>query len=733
MSPLSQGRTLNRQIPNKRDDRGCFMQISSNPLKTMKIKFSLFFGFFVIALFSVITAASVRQIQQTASIMAYTAGMPVLQRASTFIDGDKYERLSQTLDPSDPFFQETQEKLRELKAETHCLFLYTMAPHQKGVHRFVFDSEDPDSENFSPLGEEEDISAYDRAYLRTYETKAPQFTQTMSKTKWGPLVSAYMPILNSKGDTVGIIGVDFQGRDVYDALWSSLRRHIAFGVTLFVIGLFFYFFLLKDLTRQNAGLLEMSRKAEAASRAKSEFLARMSHEIRTPMNAVIGLSELARRDYGMTKGLEYIAGIKNAGVSLLAIINDILDFSKIESGRLELVAAPYETAPLLNDVLTLIRVRLTGKPLELVVEADPGLPRGLVGDAIRVKQILLNLLSNAVKYTEKGSIKLSISGERKEENLIRLTLTVIDSGIGIRAEDMPQMFCDFIRFDKKRNSAIEGTGLGLSTTRHLCLAMGGDITAESEYGRGSVFSATLIQKVEDWKPMGEISTAASTRTVTQRATFSAPEAEVLVVDDSPTNLMVAKGLLAPYKMRVFTSLNGREAMDLVRERSFDLVLMDHMMPEMDGLEVVAAIRALGGRYADLPITALTANVISGMKEVFLANGFDDLLAKPIEPAELDAVLRRRIPAAKRQNLPADSQSLLEETGEAPQLSEVVAELKAALEARDTDGIDLALVKLHNMRLSPKMRTVVTDIAKYVIFGDFKKSANAVNILLELDS
>ena len=410
----------------------------------------------------------------------------------------------------------------------------------------------------------------------------------------------------------------------------------------------------RTLENQYRDLVIANEQATIASRAKSIFLARMSHEIRTPMNAVIGMSELAQRDYGSPSGLEYISGIKNAGASLLVIINDILDFSKIESGHLELNASSYETASLLNDVLAIIRVRIAEKPLELVVDTDPDIPRNMIGDAARVKQVLLNLLGNAVKYTEKGFIKFSASGKRTAENAILLTFTIEDSGIGIKQEELPKLFEDFARIDEKRSSAIEGTGLGLPIARSLCRAMKGDITVASEYGSGSTFTATLIQTLDDWKPMGDISVAPATRTGTQRINFNAPESEVLVVDDSPVNLLVAEGLLAPYKVRIFTCLNGREAVEMIQARSFDLVFMDHMMPEMDGMEAVSIVRTLGKRFSELPIVALTANAVSGMREIFLANGFNDFLAKPIKTSELDAILRKWIPAAKQQSPKANS-------------------------------------------------------------------------------
>ena len=839
------------------------MKVNSGVLKKMKIKFSLFFVLFIVTLLSVISITPVRQLQQATSITVSIAGMPVLQRIATFIDGDKYERLAQTLDPSDPFFVETQAKIRRVRENTPCLYLYTMAPYKDKIHRFIFDGEEPGSVGFSPLGSEENTENYDIAYRQTYDTKSPQFTHTMFQSNWGLLISAYMPILNSRKEVVGVIGIDFQGQDAHDVISSSTRWQIIFFLGFVTVGLFFYFYFLKDITQQNQVLLEMSQRAESASQAKSDFLARMSHEIRTPMNAVIGMSDLAQRDYGTSKCLEYLTGIKNAGLSLLTIINDILDFSKIESGRLEISAAPYETASMLNDVLTMIRVKMADKPLELVVEPDLNIPGTLIGDDIRVKQVLLNLLGNAVKYTNEGIVRFSFSGQPLGDGAIRLAFVIKDSGIGIKQEDISRLFGNFIRIDEKRNSSIEGTGLGLSIARSLCLAMNGDISVASEYGKGSVFTITLIQAVADWKPMGEMAPVPTTLAGAKCASLIAPEAQVLVVDDFSSNLLVAEGLLAPYKMRVLTGFNGREAVELVQARSFDLVLMDHMMPEMDGMEAVAAIRALGGRFMEVPIVALTANVVSGMKEQFLANGFNDFLAKPIDTGELDNVLQKWIPAAKQLCAETDSvpsqeggreetsleiegvnvaagiarlggspdyyqkvlrmfcqdaeagfallevspdeaalpsfttfvhalksglgnigaqalsksAAVLEQAGRSgdmaaiqsnlapfkkklaalmahiseltavaqsggasldsasePLLREAAAELKAALkvalETGDTNEIDIALAKLQNLNLPQKMRVIIDDIAKHVLFGDFKKVTEAVNVLLE---
>ncbi|GHV53675.1 hypothetical protein FACS1894216_12130 [Synergistales bacterium] len=401
------------------------------------------------------------------------------------------------------------------------------------------------------------------------------------------------------------------------------------------------------LLEQNIRLLDANRKAEAASVAKSTFLARMSHEIRTPMNAVIGMSELALRVDSLRAAKDYVLNIKRAGISLLSIINDILDFSKIESGGIEMTNARYDMASLLNDVITIIRVRVAEKQIEFTVDIDEAIPAFPVGNETRVRQVLLNILSNAVKYTEAGFIKFSARSENRGGD-VTLTFEVADSGIGIKPEDMKELFGNFSRVDIGRNMKVEGTGLGLAITKSICAALGGGVSVESEYGRGSVFTAVIRQACPDYTPIGRISHRRTEASEENDVSFSAPDFKVLVVDDSATNLMVIEGLLSLYNMKVTVCEGGRESVELVRAEKFDLVFMDHMMPDMDGVEATKAIRALeGGKFASLPVIALTANAVSGMREMFIKNGFSDFLSKPIEISKLRKMLEKWVPEERR--------------------------------------------------------------------------------------
>ncbi|MDR2528767.1 MAG: response regulator [Synergistaceae bacterium] len=612
-------------------------------VNTLRPRFTLFYVLFTLALFLVVVAFSIQQYYDVGASIALRQGFPLLERAAAIIDGDRFEKLSQTLDPSDPFYEETQKKLAALKMETRARRLYATAPGKGNVHRFVFDTGNPEDAGFAALGKEESVSA---AEAKAYETRTPQLDEKNFATGG---VSVYVPLFSSSGTMVGIVGCDLDAERVYRVVLRRIWQQIGIAALFIVVGLFFYFYMLRVIVRQNDELLEMTRMAQTASQSKSAFLARMSHEIRTPMNAILGMSELAQREYGTQRAAGYITDIQRAGKHLISIINDILDFSKIESGRVEIACHSYDTASLLNDTLTITRIRFREKPVDFFQDVDASIPSFLIGDVARVRQVLLNLLSNAQKYTEKGFVKFTARCERRPDDKALLTFSVEDTGVGIKSEDLGKLFNNFSRLDTQRNANVEGTGLGLAIARSLCLAMGGDITVESEYGKGSTFTATLAQVIADGRPIGDLEQNwnSEPRGDTGGARFIAPGFRVLVVDDVQSNLKVAEGLLAPYEMVVDTCADGGESVAMARKREYGLVLMDHMMPGMDGIEATAAIRALGGRFEKLPIVALTANAVSGMKEMFLKNGFNDYLSKPIDINKLNELIKKWVPPEKQ--------------------------------------------------------------------------------------
>jgi len=519
--------------------------------------------------------------------------------------------------------------------------------------------------------------------------------------------------------------------------------------------------------------------ADEDSKSKSSFLASMSHEIRTPMNAITGMAELLLRGNLSDEARAHAQDIKQAGNNLVSIINDILDFSKIEAGKLEIIPVKYMLSSLINDSVNIIRMRIGEKPLRFFTNIDSNIPNNLIGDEVRMRQILLNLLSNAVKYTEKGHIGLTITTQKKEDKQIILKIIVTDTGKGIKKEDQVKLFGEFVQVDTRKNQGIEGTGLGLAITRRLCLIMGGNISLESEYGRGSAFTVVIPQVINSPEPFASVEEPYKKKVlvyerriiyaqavcwslenmnvpyflVKNQDDFSAaiysdewfyifssyglyekirpamdqpdtafvggkkpplalmvewgnedyvpdvrflsipvqslsianilngkedskgyyestgiirfnfPTARLLVVDDIATNLKVAEGLLAPYMAAVDTCLSGRRAIEMVKNNNYDIVLMDHMMPEMDGIEATAVIRAWEKEkqkkdpsFKETPVVALTANAVVGMREMFLENGFNDFLAKPIDVSKLDEILNNWIPKEKRNACKSDAEN-----------------------------------------------------------------------------
>jgi signal transduction histidine kinase/DNA-binding NarL/FixJ family response regulator/HPt (histidine-containing phosphotransfer) domain-containing protein len=423
-------------------------------------------------------------------------------------------------------------------------------------------------------------------------------------------------------------------------------------------------------------------QSEEESRSKSSFLARMSHEIRTPMNAIIGLSELAQRDFGRPQVLNYIVEIRRAGAILLSLINDILDFSKIESGKYSVAETNYQLGALLGDVLAIVRLRAAQKSLKLETSIDPALPRGLLGDDRGVRQVLLNLLSNAIKYTPAGFVRLTVFGEKASPDSVLLSFKVEDSGVGISSAGLASLFSDFVRLEDTSTRNIEGTGLGLVITRNICRLLGGDVTVESQPGRGSTFVATVKQTIADREPLGDSQDAIEPAIASAKLlpAYTAPGFRVLIVDDIDTNLMVARELLAPFDMDVVTCLSGSKAVEMESYQPFNLFFIDHMMPDPDGIETLRRIRALGLSHQNTPAIALTANAVSGAKEMLLSQGFSDFISKPIDSAELVKVLDRWIPLSARKT--ASLVQIVQPRGEGS-MEKFLAMLKMASIETDT--------------------------------------------------
>ncbi len=390
--------------------------------------------------------------------------------------------------------------------------------------------------------------------------------------------------------------------------------------------------------------------AEEATQAKSSFLANMSHEIRTPINAVLGMNEMILRECSDKEILAYSENIRSAGNALLGLVNNILDFSKIEAGRMDIDPAEYDLSSVINDLVNMIQIRADDKDLLLDLVIDKSIPKILYGDEIRIKQIITNLLTNAVKYTQKGSVTFKIGYEKKDDENILLKVTVKDTGIGIKEEDISRLFVKFDRIEESRNRNIEGTGLGMNITMSLLELMGSTLDVKSIYGEGSEFAFSLEQKVIRWEELGDFERAYKKNLGSKKdyhKKFTASGARILVMDDNPMNLMVLKNLLKQTLLRIDTADDGDEGLMMSNVAKYDMIFFDHMMPGKDGIETLHEMRSQQSNpNLKTPCVCLTANAISGAREQYIAEGFDDYLSKPIDAEKIENMLIRYLPKDK---------------------------------------------------------------------------------------
>jgi len=424
------------------------------------------------------------------------------------------------------------------------------------------------------------------------------------------------------------------------------QRTSLFNGVILALGLLFLLLICTVNTVHSVLYLESEkRQAESASEAKAKFLANMSHEIRTPINAVLGMDAMILRECKDIQIKEYALDIQNAGQNLLALINDILDLSKIESGKMEILPTEYDISSMIHDIVNMVSMKIQEKNLKLDVAVDNTLPSRLYGDEIRIRQVLINILNNAVKYTNEGTVRLRVNGKIKEDKVI-LDFAVEDTGIGIKEEDLSRLFAEFERIEEQRNRNVEGTGLGMSITVQLLRMMGSELKVESIYGEGSKFSFMLEQSIINKEPIGNLEDRIRQQTAeyTYKTSFTAPKAQVLMVDDNVVNRKVFVNLLKMTKVQVDVAESGRECLEKVFTKHYDLIFLDHMMPEMDGIETLHRMREKAEYPCrNTPVVMLTANAINGAKEMYLTEGFDDFLSKPIIPDKLEKMLQKLLP------------------------------------------------------------------------------------------
>ncbi len=465
--------------------------------------------------------------------------------------------------------------------------------------------------------------------------------------------------------------------------------------------------------------------AQKSSEAKSAFLSNMSHEIRTPINAVLGLNEMILRESSEEQILEYANSVKSAGNSLLGIINDILDFSKIEAGKMEILNVEYHLSSTINDLLNIIAVKAEDKGLELKINIDRTLPGKLIGDELRIKQCVTNILSNAVKYTEEGSVTLNISYRKGDSNDVFLKFQVIDTGIGIKEEDIEKLYSPFERIEEIRNRSIEGTGLGMSIVKKLLALMDSRLEVKSVYGEGSDFSFEIRQGVASWEELGDFKEKYKEFLGSQKKyheSFTAPSAVILVVDDTPINLTVVKGLLKRTKVRVDTAESGFETLELVKKKKYDAIFIDHRMPEMDGIETLEALKKMMDNLSiDTPCIALTANAGEGARDEYLAAGFIDYLSKPVNGELLEKMLMEYLPDEKVTRV-------TDENG---------GDADSAIEADGDDNISAALSSLQGINLDEAVKNcgskeLLVDVVKEFLISINPKADSIEQFAREKD-
>ncbi|MCR5402397.1 MAG: response regulator [Butyrivibrio sp.] len=702
--------------------------------------------------------------------------------AAGSVDGNIHKNLTAE-DVDSPEYMQVYNALAVYRDNVELEYVYAIKVEDDGRFTYTVDPSVDEPEEFG-----DEIEYSDGLYSASMGVASVD--DFRASDEWGTFYSSYSPIFDSKGNIAGIVGVDFsvdwfEGQ-LNEQTNSMVRLYIIVLVVTIAFAWILSFIWIRSITEPLGYMTEVARqygegdfsesididsndeigvlshtlqvmavslqeqvqRAEAANHAKSTFLANMSHEIRTPINAVLGMNEMILRESEDNTIQYYAQNIKSAGRNLLSLINDILDFSKIEAGKTEVTPVDYNLAILLNDLLVIIQSRVYDKGLTLNISFDPTIPRGLYGDEVRIRQIIINLLTNALKYTREGSITFTVSWKKDEKtkDMICLDVSVADTGIGIRKEDMDKLFYKFERLDEKKNRNIEGTGLGLNITRSLLELMDSELKVSSEYGKGSVFSFELPQKVVDWEPMGDYRTFSSENGRSDEKTridFIAPSAMILSVDDNPMNLVVFSNLIKHNRVQIDTASSGDEAIRLSAEKKYDMIFLDHMMPDKDGIETLRELKSMEDNpNISTPAICLTANAISGAKEHYISEGFDDYLSKPIDPVLLEKSLLNHLPKEKIEIVDHAGRSVQSstETGEVDALMKLRADgclnVDTGLKNNGTSDAYISILKMYYSAINDRSAELngyyrSKDLSSYAILIHSLKSSSRIIGAMEL--
>ena len=526
------------------------------------------------------------------------------------------------------------------------------------------------------------------------------------------IITIVMDIRNKLIKEYKLVAIGMAGSCVAATIQLSLyfQKSIPFSGVIIAIGLIFL--LLVSTISTIKAILDMDRekqRAISASKEKERFLASISHEIRTPINAVIGMNSMILRESKEEHIKEYALDVHNAGQNLLALINDILDLSKVESGKLDIIPVEYDLSSMVHDISTMISIKAKNKGLKLNVIIDEDLPSRLLGDELRIRQILINLLNNAVKYTDEGGVYFRVSGIQRADTVL-LKFVIEDTGIGIKDEDIPKLFSEYERIEEIRNRNIEGTGLGINISNRLLTLMDSKLDVESIYGEGSKFSFELEQCVVDSEQIGDLEKRIHRvlKDHTYDVSFIAPDANILVVDDNPINLKVVENLLKETKVKVDSVISGTECIKMIKDKKYHIIFLDHMMPEMDGIETLHRIKDMNENInRDTPVIALTANAVSGAKEMYISEGFDGFLSKPVAPDKIEKLIKELLPY----ELLIQSEDIIE-----------MEELVEDDDLPQVDGISWEFAKLY----IPD-RDALLDAVR-IFYDEIETEANALNEL-----